>query len=235
VDLHTFERHAREDWARIPPEYRQGVDGVIVRAEALRHPELDDVFTMGECITEAYPSDFGSADTIRSSVVLYYGSFVSIAKESDDFDWAGEIWETLTHELQHHLESLAQEDGLGDMDYAADENFKRCNDEPFDPFFYREGEALADGVYRVESEYFVERDMTSATAMTLRLRERDLNVSIPDVRDADVAYITLVDESGPIEPPQCLVLVRRLRGWRALGAMLRPRSPVIFHAEGLIT
>ena len=88
-------------------------------------PSLPDVYTLGECVTESYPSDFGGPETTRSVVVLYYGSFFRVSRQDDAFDWEVELWETLTHELQHHLESLAADDSLIDMDYAADENYRR--------------------------------------------------------------------------------------------------------------
>ena len=43
------------------------------------------------------------------------------------------------------------------MDYATDENFKRREGEPFDPLFFRSGEALDGGWYRVEEDYFLDR------------------------------------------------------------------------------
>ena len=81
-------------------------------------------------------------------------------RDQPDFDWEGELWETLTHELQHHLESLADEDALEAMDYAVDESFKRERGEPFDPWYFQWGEPLDDGVYRVEDEVYIERVLT---------------------------------------------------------------------------
>ena len=52
MDLHRFEQQARRDWERIPRHFKEGVDGVVVSADVVPHPELADVFTMGECITE---------------------------------------------------------------------------------------------------------------------------------------------------------------------------------------
>ncbi|MGH7505187.1 MAG: metallopeptidase family protein [Longimicrobiales bacterium] len=103
----VFERHARSEWDRIPDRYREGIDGLVVERDAKPHPDAPDVYTLGECVTEAYPSDFGGPDTIRSAVVLYYGSFLRLSRLDETFDWEEEVWETLTHELQHHLESLA--------------------------------------------------------------------------------------------------------------------------------
>lgn len=152
-----FEQVARQVWEEIPDEYREGVDGLIVDQEAHVHDEHADVYTLGECRTEDYPSAYGGPDTIRSAVVLYYGSFREVAADAGDaFDWPSEIRETIMHELQHHLEALAEEDALGAVDYAVDENFKRADGEPFDLFFFRSGELIAANVYRVEPDIFVE-------------------------------------------------------------------------------
>jgi predicted Zn-dependent protease with MMP-like domain len=142
MQFSEFERRARAVWESIPARYRQGVDGLIVDRGAKAHDEDPDVYTLGECVTEEYPSQYGGPETIRSAVVLYYGSFREVARDDDEFDWQDEIRETLMHELGHHLESLATEDALEDLDYAVDENYKRVRGEPFDPLFYRAGENI---------------------------------------------------------------------------------------------
>ena len=227
----AFERAAQETWTHIPAHFKSGVDGLVVEAKLTAHPELDEVFTMGECITESWPSDFGGPETTRSMVVLYYGSFAQIAREQPDFDWDGEIWETLTHELQHHLESLAGDDALEDMDYAADQNFKRREGEPFDPFFYRAGEPLGDGLYRVDDEYFVERPLTAASRISIPWEEGQLEVELPAMEPADVAFVDVIRRSTDEHSSLNIVLAREVRGLRAFAALLRPRPPVVTHAE----
>ena len=137
-----FSRLAQEAFQNIPAVYRDGVDGVTTVQAKETHPELPDVVTLGECLTHGHISDWQGPETTRSRVMLYYGSFRHMAKNDPDFDWEAELWETLTHELQHHLESLADEDALEALDYAMDESFKRGRGEPFDPWYYRWGEAL---------------------------------------------------------------------------------------------
>jgi hypothetical protein len=94
-------------------------------------------------------------------VHLYHGSFRALARLDPDFDWEGELWETLTHEIRHHRESTAGEDDLEDFDYAADENFKRREGERFDPFFYRSGEPLEGRSWEVDGDLFVEKPLTA--------------------------------------------------------------------------
>jgi hypothetical protein len=151
--LREFERRALEEWERIPEQYRAGVDGLRVERGARRTRRIDDVYTLGECHRESYPSEFGGPETDAVA-----SSCCTTAPSSGCPAWTrsstgtGELWETLTHELQHHLESLAADDALVDMDYAADENFKRYHGEPFDPWFFRHGmPETAGSVWRTSS------------------------------------------------------------------------------------
>ncbi len=151
-----------EAWEAIPDEYRAGVDGLVLRSGAQPHPGLDGVYTLGECLTESYPSDWDGPDTTRSVLVLYYGSFRRLARLDPEFDWEYEIWETIHHELRHHLESLATEDALEDVDYAVDENFKRLQGDSFDPWFFRSGENVAPATFDADGDLFIEVEVDDA-------------------------------------------------------------------------
>ena len=107
MEFKDFERHARRIFREIPDVYRQGIDGLTVSRDAPEHPDHPGVYTLGHCLTEEHLSDYGSPDTTRSVIALYWGSFSALAAQNPDFEWEEEIWETLTHELRHHLESLA--------------------------------------------------------------------------------------------------------------------------------
>src|SRR6266550_3392205 len=143
------ERLVRE----IPPEFKDGVVAVHVSPKVLPHPLHGDVYTLGECVPLEWS---GSGADLHSRIVLYYGSFASLARLGA-VDWREEAWETLTHELLHHLEWRAHLDRLEAYDWAAEENFKRHEGHPFDPVFYRSGEELAPGVYKVDDDVFMER------------------------------------------------------------------------------
>jgi predicted Zn-dependent protease with MMP-like domain len=160
VTFEQFEAAAREAFASIPADYHEGVDGIEVSRSIVPHPSLPDVFTLGECRSEHYPSEFGGPGDVSSIVVLYYGSFLEISRRSDDWDWEDEIFETVTHEVRHHLESLAADDSLEVQDYAEDQNFARREGEPFNPFFYRSGFVLAPGIFEIDGDVFVERRMS---------------------------------------------------------------------------
>ncbi len=158
----SFQVAAARLWREIPDQFKEGIDGLEVERRARPHPKLPDIYTLGECLTESWPSGYEGPDTLRSRLVLYYGSFLRLARLDPEFDWEAEIWETLTHELRHHLESLASEDALEDVDYAADENFKRLEGEPYDPYFFRAGEPVEPGVYAVEDDVFIELERREA-------------------------------------------------------------------------
>jgi len=46
-------------------------------------------------------------------IVFYYGSFVGLLEDEPETCWKAEIIDTVLHEMQHHLESLAGRDDLG--------------------------------------------------------------------------------------------------------------------------
>jgi len=142
------ERLARD----VPPEFRDGVVTIEASPKTVPHPVRGDIYTLGECIPLEWS---GSGGDLQSRVVLYHGSFQALARLGD-FDWRAEAWETLTHELRHHLEWRANVAALEAYDWAAEENFKRHEGEPFDPVFYRSGERVAEGVWKVDDDVFIE-------------------------------------------------------------------------------
>lgn len=233
MKFEEFERRAWEEWERIPREYRQGIDGLVIERRALPHPSLPQIYTLGECVTESYASDYAGPDTTRSAVVLYYGSFFRLSRLDDEFDWDEELWETLTHELQHHLESLAADDSLVDMDYAADENFKRQQGEEFDPFFFRLGVPEA-GAHRVEDEYFIE--LAPPSGEDVRFTWAGVEYRVEDPRDtADVTFVNVV--GGVADPPAALhlVLVRPVRWRDTVRSLFTRRAPHISELERTAT
>jgi len=136
----------------IPREFQGGVVAIEVSPKTVPHPVRGDVYTLGECIPLEWS---GSGADLQSRVVLYHGSFQALARLGE-FDWRAEAWETLTHELRHHLEWRANVAALEAYDWAAEENFKRHEGEPFDPVFYRSGERVVEGVWKVDDDVFME-------------------------------------------------------------------------------
>src|SRR5262249_44378649 len=142
-----------------------------------------------------------------------------------DFDWREEAWETLTHELRHHLEWQANVAGLEAFDWAAEQNFARHDGEPFDPVFYRNGEEIAAGGFKVDDDVFIERERGggSGTLLELTWHGRQYRVTAPDEGDRLWVFLTLEGVEEP--PPGDAVVVFPGRP-RLLDALRRPDQPV---------
>lgn len=195
----------------VPAEFLGGVVDVQVSPKTVPHPVRGDVYTLGECIPLEWS---GSGADLQSRVVLYHGSFQALARLDDgDFDWRAEAWETLTHELRHHLEWRANVAALEAYDWAAEENFKRHEGETFDPAFYRSGERVAEGVWKVDDDVFVEcaQYAVRRTPVSVTWHGRTYQVA---VTAPPPAFLTL---DGLEEPPPGDVM------------LVVPRRPTVFN------
>ena len=227
-----FSRLAQEAFQSVPEAYRGGVEGVTTVEAVETHPELPSVLTMGECLTQAFNSEWQGPETTRSRVVLYYGSFRRMAEDQPDFDWEGELWDTLTHELQHHLESLADEDALEAMDYAVDESFKREQGEPFDPWYFQWGEPVGEGVYRVEDEVYIERILTEEEFDRMEGIEftwENQSYRLPRPQELGDVHFIVVEGTEPFVQ---IVLVRRASWRRRLRGVLGSGGPTVLESGG---
>jgi hypothetical protein len=218
----------------IPDTYKAGIDGLEVSREAVPHPTLPDVFTLGVCHTEEHLSSYGSPDTTRSFIVLYWGSFRGLAARDPEFDWEHEIWETLTHELRHHLESLAGDDALEDVDYAADELFNRQEGLEFDPWYYQRGEDLGGGAYAVEGTRYVEqtwrpRDFEATEHVEFAWRGVRYRIARPAAL-GDVHYVLVLGPDFEEEPLELVLLRKRSLG-EAVKRIARPEDVLVMESE----
>jgi predicted Zn-dependent protease with MMP-like domain len=228
MNFREFERRAREMFDQVPDEMRHGVEYLVVSADAVPHPEIPDVYTLGECATGEYDLGFDAPGVVRSGVHLYYGSFAALAELDPEFDWEGEMWETITHEIRHHRESTAGEDALEEMDYAEDENFKRREGQPFDPLFYRAGHPVAPDTWEVDGDLFVERILDAAAfardaEIAVAFDGEEVRVPRPE-RLGDVHYVYLDGLFEDDGTDVALVLVRRRGGWESLAGLFRRRE-----------
>ena len=155
MTLEDFRALVRRLQHEIPAQFESGVADVEVSPKTVPDPVHDGVYTLGECVPLTWTGD---GTDLQSRIVLFHGSFQALARQSTPagFDWRGEAWDTLTHELRHHLEFRAHVDALEVYDWAAEQNFARHEGHAFDPGFYRSGERIADGVYKVDDDVFVE-------------------------------------------------------------------------------
>src|SRR5690606_12791891 len=109
----------------IPPEFLRGLQGVHALEHEKPEEEFEDVWRLGEYLDPGAEDFLGAGEGLGRHVALYYGSFVRIAELDPEFDWEEEIWETLTHELRHHVESLAGDASLVEEDLRDQAAFPR--------------------------------------------------------------------------------------------------------------
>jgi hypothetical protein len=190
----------------VPPGYLDGVVAVEVSRKTIPDPVRDGVYTLGECIPLEWSGD---GSNLQSRVVLYHGSFHALSRRGD-FAWREEAWETLTHELRHHLEWRASEGALEAYDWATDQNFARHEEERFDPTFYRSGERLAEGVYKVEDDVFIEGGAGSGERSAPEIVWHGKKYRVPLASGTRApAFLTLEGLEEPPPGDAVLVLTRR--------------------------
>ncbi|MEZ4412058.1 MAG: metallopeptidase family protein [Gemmatimonadales bacterium] len=206
MNLADFRRLVTKLSAEVPAEFLDGISEITVSPRAVPHPTRGEIFTLGHCIP-FHAGETGAVDEIQSRVVLYYGSFLALAELDPGFDWRGEAWETLTHELRHHLEWRAREGALEAFDEAAEENFARGEGEAFDPLFFLDGEAIADDIYQVDDDYFLDHIVRRLpAALEFGWHGRRYRAMAPAEATLP-AFLTVEGIADP--PPGDLVLVFR--------------------------
>mgnify|MGYP000912407215 CR=1 FL=1 len=86
---------------RVPPYYYRCLNGGF---NVLRKKKREDEFyIMGEYVEDEH---------LGCLIVFYYGSFAALLHDEPLESWEQEIMDTVLHELQHHLESMAGCDDL---------------------------------------------------------------------------------------------------------------------------
>ena len=205
--------------ADLPAEFRAGIADIAVTGKTVPHPLRAGVYTLGECVPHSFGAPGEGGAELRSSVLLHYGSFAALAAEAPGFDWREEAWETLTHEVRHHLEWRADAAALEAFDDAAEANYARHDGEPFEPLFFQDGERLAPGVTKVEDDVFVDRPLArrawrrcGGSGIPVEWHGRTWRVTLP-AQVPDVLFVTLLGlEPEPVG--EVVLVVRRKPGLR---------------------
>lgn len=109
----------------LPPQALEGLQGVHVFEHVKTDPHEPGLVRMGEYLDPGPDSVFATHSHLGRHVAIYYGSFVAVANGNPNFDWEAETWETLTHEIQHHVESRAGERGLIEWDIEQLEAYRK--------------------------------------------------------------------------------------------------------------
>ena len=191
---------------RVPPEFLEGIAALDVSPKGVPHPIHAGTYTLGECIPLEWSGD---GTDLHSRVVLYHGSFQALAALGA-FDWREEAWETLTHELRHHLEWRANVQALERYDWAAEQNFARQEGQPFDPLFYRAGEPVGPGSYKVDDDFFLEhsgRRRPPSSGLDIVWHGHRYRARLPKEL-ALPAFVTLHGLS-PAPPGEAILVLRR--------------------------
>jgi hypothetical protein len=199
----AFVARAKEVFAAIPAEYTSDVEDLVVHRGVKRHPQIEEVVTLGEC--EASPTAALTASgLVRSIVHLWYGSFVDLAGRDETFDWDAELVETVEHEVKHHLEDKAGVRDLEDEDDLFDAHARFRADLDVPAGWYRRGREVEEGVWAVDLDLFVEvrlrrKDFDALKGRTLKLTVlgEPLETEIP--ADADPEEVFTIEGEGLLE------------------------------------
>lgn len=99
---------------KLPPRLVRDLNGgLVVVPEARRDGEF---YIMGEYIEDPALGRF---------IIFYYGSFAAVLGDAEREAWEEELWETVKHELRHHVEALAGADDLVREELAELARWKR--------------------------------------------------------------------------------------------------------------
>jgi hypothetical protein len=120
-----FRQTVAEMVDEIPDEFLRGLQGVHALEHERPEEEYEEVWRLGEYLDPGADDFLGAGEGLGRHIALYYGSFARIAELDPEFDWDEEIWETLTHELRHHVESLAGDGSLIEEDLRLGASFTR--------------------------------------------------------------------------------------------------------------
>ena len=214
-----FEAMVREMVRELPAGFLEGVAGVSVTGKTVPHPVRADVYTLGECVPHSFGTPDDGGPGLRSTVYLHYGSFAALAEDEPGFNWREEAWETLTHEVRHHLEWRAHAAELEAFDDAVEANYARTEGEAFPPLFFLDGEHVAPRVTKVEDDVFVDvplggRAWRRAAGRTVPFtwHGREYALKLPE-RLPDILFVT-VRGVAPEPIGDLVVVVRRKAGVR---------------------
>src|SRR5207249_1884804 len=116
-----------------------------------------------------------------------------------------------------HLEWRAHVSRLEAYDWAAEENFKRHEGQPFDPLFYRSGESVEDGVWKVDDDFFVAWNDSGARGKDIEIpwHGRAYRVAVPPVEPTTALFLILDGLRAP-PPGDAVVVVKPAQGLRDL-------------------
>ena len=126
MTFEMFQATLAEMVDEIPDEFLSELQGIHALPEARLEPYFREVYRLGEYLDPGPEAFLSAGEGLGRHVALYYGSFAKLAETDPGFDWEEEVWETLTHELRHHVESQAGDVSLVEDDLRRDRAFRQA-------------------------------------------------------------------------------------------------------------
>lgn len=119
MDIDAFTQMASAMVDRIPSTFLEGLNGGILVIEEAQRREDDPpgVYILGEYITDS---------AMGCYIALYHGSLAKLFAGESQTVWEEELWETIRHEVRHHVEAQA---GMGDLDLEDEWELERLRAE----------------------------------------------------------------------------------------------------------
>lgn len=119
MDIDRFSALADALAERLPEPLLAGLTGgIVIEERPRRHPgDPEGVYVLGEYIRDAW---------LGPRIVLYYGSFQRLFGAEPESVWEQQLWDTIRHELRHHVEDQA---GLKDLDVEDQIELERMREE----------------------------------------------------------------------------------------------------------
>jgi hypothetical protein len=103
LSLSEFCSLTEEITAQIPEKFKQGLGGINVISTESQDDQLENVYALGH---------YFRGGGLEPYINIYYGSFRKIFHGLSKEQLYDKIWETVTHEIRHHLEENA---GISDL------------------------------------------------------------------------------------------------------------------------
>ena len=190
MNFETFTERAERILADVPPEFLAGVVGVHVHRERRGHKQIPRYYTLGECSDDPL-TRLGDPGEMKSTIHLYHGSFRALSREDPEFDWEAELSETILHEIRHHIEDRAGIRDLLEADAEEEALVRFASEEEMPEFWYRAGEKLERGVWRIVDDLFLEVDLRRGDlerfrgeSIELTILDEPFEISLPDDLEA---------------------------------------------------
>jgi hypothetical protein len=101
---------------QIPEMYLKGISGIYVTPGEVRDEEIPHLYILGHYHHGGY---------LEPSIEIYYGSFRRSFQGLAPSQIEAELWETIAHEMRHHLEENAGLHNLEDYDRQVKEYYRR--------------------------------------------------------------------------------------------------------------